>query len=103
MSLPIIVLDDAENELKIAVARYEEQAPGLGADLRAEIDRAFELVAALPRTGKRVPGTHAGDVRRVFVKRFPFSVVYLLEPAVIWVVAIAHHRRRPEYWKGRLR
>lgn len=95
MSLPIIVLDDAENELEVAVTSYEEKAPGLGADFRAEIDRAFGLVSALPRAGKRVAGTRAGEVRQVFVKRFPFGVVYLLEPAVIWVVAVAHHRRLP--------
>ncbi len=103
MNLPLIILDDAEDELRAAVDRYEQQASGLGDDLRIEIDRALELVSSLPRSGGRVPGLPEHiDVRRTFVKRFPFSVIYYVEPTVVWVVAFAHHRRRPGYWKHRL-
>lgn len=103
MSLPLIVLDEAEDELNAAADRYEEQVAGLGADFRAEIDRALKLVASLPRAGKAVAGATRGtDVRQIFVRRFPFSVVYSLESSVIWVVAFAHHRRRPAYWKRRV-
>lgn len=103
MKLPLIILDDAEDELRAAIDRYELQAAGLGDELRIEIDRALELVSSLPRSGSRVPGmAEQFDVRRTFVRRFPFSVVYYLEPTVVWVVAFAHHRRRPGYWKHRL-
>ena len=84
MSLPLIILDEAEDELKAAVDRYEEHSPGLGADLRLEVDRALAFVSSLPQSGKRVPGIPPNvNVRRVFVRRFPFSVIYLLEPTVI--------------------
>lgn len=103
MSLPLLILDEAEDELKEASARYEAQAASLGADFRFEVDQALHLVSSLPRSGRFVPGLPPDvDVRRVFVKRFPFSVIYLLEPTVIWVVAFAHHRRRPGYWRRRL-
>lgn len=38
--------------------------------------------------------------RRVVPHRFPFSVIYLVEPGIIVVVAIALDRRRPTYWTG---
>jgi hypothetical protein len=33
---------------------------------------------------------------------FPFSIVYLDDPDAVKIVAVAHHKRRPGYWKGRL-
>jgi hypothetical protein len=39
----------------------------------------------------------------VLVKGFPFSVVYRASSAGLLVVAIAPHRRRPQYWSGRLK
>jgi toxin ParE1/3/4 len=103
LSLPLIVLDDAEDELRAAADRYEEQVPGLGAEFRIEIDQALQRISSLPRAGRPVPGRSGADVRRAFVRRFPFSIIYLVEPTVVWVVAFAHHRRRPGYWKSRVR
>jgi len=104
LSLPLIVLDEAEDELKAAEATYEEQVAGLGADFRLEISRALELIGSLPRSGRPVPDMPVGaEVRQAFVRRFPFSVIYMLEPTSIWVIAFAHHRRRPGYWRRRVR
>jgi hypothetical protein len=36
------------------------------------------------------------------MQRFPFSVVYLDDPELIAIIAVAHTKRRPGYWKGRL-
>lgn len=41
-------------------------------------------------------------VRRVVVHRFPYSVVYEVKAKELHVLAIAHHRRDPTYWEGRL-
>ncbi|MEQ1737245.1 MAG: hypothetical protein ABL886_12675 [Rhodoglobus sp.] len=43
------------------------------------------------------------DVRRRVLRRFPYSVISLLERDEITIVAVAHHRRRPGYWLQRLR
>jgi hypothetical protein len=43
-------------------------------------------------------------VRRALVgPRFPYSVVYLEDEDEIWVLAVAHAKRRPGYWRGRLK
>lgn len=39
-----------------------------------------------------------GTIRRLTLRRFPFSLVYLVEADVIQVIAFAHQRRKPGYW-----
>jgi hypothetical protein len=68
LSLPLIILDEAEEELNAAADRYEEQVAGLGADFRVEIDRALKLVASLPRSGNLSPGRRGG---KMFAKSSP--------------------------------
>jgi hypothetical protein len=40
--------------------------------------------------------------RRVQIQRCPFSIIYRIQPEQLIVVAVAHHRRRPGYWQGRV-
>ena len=42
------------------------------------------------------------DIRRVPLQRFPLSIVYRENPGGFQVLAVAHNRRRPQYWLGRL-
>jgi hypothetical protein len=42
------------------------------------------------------------DALRIRMKRFPYDVVFVAGAHEIIVVAVAHHRRRPGYWHGRL-
>lgn len=41
------------------------------------------------------------EVRRAPVARFPYYLAYLVAGDVIHVLAVAHERRRPQYWTGR--
>jgi len=41
-------------------------------------------------------------VRNCVLRTFPFSIVYLDDPDSIRIVAVAHHKSRPGYWKSRL-
>jgi toxin ParE1/3/4 len=63
-----------------------------------ELDSAVEDILQAPqRWPKYLYGT-----RRLVMQRFPFSVVYLEGPDLITIIAVAHSKRRPGYWKGRL-
>ena len=42
------------------------------------------------------------DTRRILVKRFPYSIVFIEHEGDLWVVAFAHQHRRPGYWRQRL-
>jgi hypothetical protein len=46
--------------------------------------------------------TMTGDVRRSLVKRFPYGVLYAKEEGFIYIVAVMHLHRDPEYWKDRV-
>ena len=82
---------------------YDLQVPGLGADLADELDRALDAIAERPLTWPLWPGIGgAVGVRRFLLARFPFAVGYVVEGSDVVVLAIAHLRRRPGYWAGRL-
>ena len=76
---------------------YEAAAGGLGDDFLDDVQHAIDSVREHPDLGAPVDY----GFRRVLVRRFPFSIIYATEPTQIVVVAVAHQRRAPEYWKGR--
>lgn len=81
------------------VAFYENRLPGLGADYLAEFEAVMSRICANPDLYPRIGDT---DIRKAGLKRFPFHVIYRAEPAQIVILAIAHQRRRPAYWAGRI-
>lgn len=77
---------------------YEAAHVGLGNVFLDDVEHAIESVREWPEAGMAV----ADGFRRMLVRRFPFSIVYIVEPDGILVVALAHQRRSPDYWKKRL-
>lgn len=65
-----------------------------------EVNRAAALIAGSPTVW---PHFEAGT-RRYVLRRFPYDIVYVYReiPSGIEVIAVAHHKRRPRYWRGRL-
>lgn len=88
----------AEAEHLESVAYYESKQAGLGASYLAEFERTMSAVCAAPH---RYPIEKQLDVRRVRMKRFPFAVLFRESAGSVQVLAIAHSRRRPQYWLGR--
>ena len=95
----VTILHEAEVELWEAVAYYEDRAPGLGLDFETEIERSLQTIAAHP---ERWPLRRDGT-RRYLTHRFPYLVVYAYENGHVWILAIAHCKRRPAYWQNRSR
>lgn len=81
------------------VAFYESRLPGLGADYLAEFEAVMVRICATPDFYPCIDDT---DIRKGGFNRFPFHVIYRVEPAQIVILAIAHQRRRPAYWIGRI-
>lgn len=95
---------EAVDELDAAVEWYEGQTIGAGADLLAEIIEVIGLVAEFPRSGAPTIGFDAErDVRLSALRRHPFLVVTTRVAAHRLVIAVAHTRRAPGYWRQRLR
>jgi len=104
MSHRVIVLDEAEDELIEAQRWYETQRPGLGQEFRSAIDEAMERLLKTPFAASPIVNVPASTgARRVLVKRFPYSIVFIDYNDDLWVVAFAHHHRRPGYWRERLK
>ncbi len=102
MSGVLVVLDEAEDELLEAQRWYETQRAGLGQEFRSAIDEAMERLLKAPLAASPVAHVPASiGARRVLVKRFPYSIVFIDHAGDIWVVAFAHHHRRPGYWRER--
>jgi toxin ParE1/3/4 len=76
---------------------YDERGATLGTSFVEEISRALRLIRETPDRWPRYGTRH----RRILVRRFPYSVVYLSTATRIWIVAVEHARRRPGYWRSR--
>jgi plasmid stabilization system protein ParE len=103
LNLPLRISDEAAAEMAEAARWYEQNRPRLGVELLAAVDAAVAQIRDNPRIGSPVPGVDDQGLRRVFVRRFPYQVVYLELSDRLQVLAIAHDRRRPAYWVDRLR
>jgi len=88
----------ARREFLKEVVYYNEQEPGLGTAFAQEVEKATARALAFPDAGS--PATKS--TKLVFVKRFPFSVVYRPDREGIVVFAVANHSREPEYWVSRV-
>lgn len=42
-------------------------------------------------------------LRGIVLSRFPFTMIYAFNDEVIFIVAFAHNRKRPNYWKDRIK
>ena len=90
-------LPSAREELNEAAAFYEASVPGLGEAFLEDVERAIETVRESPGIGALV----GRRFRKAILRRFPFTIVYAQRDEEIVIVAIAHQRRRPGYWRGR--
>lgn len=98
------ILEAAAEEAIEAADWYERERAGLGAEFGQAINTALDLLEDEIVSLANMPG-EAGkrDAKRLVLKRFPYDIVVREFPDEIIVVAIAHHSRRPGYWRTRLR
>ncbi len=64
-----------------------------------ELDHAFDAIREMPGTWP----SYILGTRRFLLHRFPYTVVYRSEGETVRVIAVAHQRRRAEYWRPRLK
>ena len=104
MSAPVRFEDEADAEYRQAGRWYESRRVGLGVEFFDAVDAAVHQIVDFPRSGASVPRVPRQlPVRRLAVTRLPYHVVYLETTDALRILAIAHDRRKPGYWKSRLR
>lgn len=88
----------ARREFNDTVLYYEDQRRGLGAEFADAIQTAIDEVLAFPQAFARIEA----EVRKCAARRFPYAVLYSIEGEEIWIVAVMHQHRDPDYWKERV-
>jgi plasmid stabilization system protein ParE len=89
---------EAERELYEAALRYEAEVPELGRRFGDEVERVVQLLLDHPEMGSRLDN----DLRHFVLRKFPFSIVYAVVTDLVYIVAVAHGSREPEYWRLRV-
>jgi toxin ParE1/3/4 len=88
----------AWQEIEGGEAWYQQHGSDVGLEFIAEVSDAIDRIRRDPhRWPKYLHGT-----RRFVLDRFPFSIVYLDAEEIVNIVAVAHGKRKPAYWKRRL-
>lgn len=89
---------EAQKELDETGAFYESRIPGLGGRFVDEVERASALLEEFPEIGRQLDRVF----RQLSLRRYPYSLIYSAESDCVWIVAVAHNRRRPGYWRRRV-
>ena len=77
---------------------YETARTGFGDIFLDDVQRAIDSIRQRPEIGANI----GYGFRRVLAQRFPFSIIYWIEDGEVVVAAVAHQRRRPNYWIKRI-
>ena len=92
-------LEEAEAEFLKEVQHYADvQAKG-AERFRMAVEEAAVRALAFPMAGQ----PYHSNTRRVFVRGYPFFLVYRPETEGIAILAVVHEARRPGYWLSRVR
>ncbi len=93
----VIFTPAARAELIEAQDWYEGEAAGLGRRFRQAIDALIERMSDNPRQFPTV----LKNIRRALLRRFPYSLFFVVEDDVITVIACFHASRDPSHWQER--
>jgi plasmid stabilization system protein ParE len=91
---------EAQVELEEAMLWYEQRGDGLGDALLDAVDASLLRVVEMPFRFPDVTG--APGVQRALVVGFPYALVFVTTDDRVTVLAVAHAKRRPLYWRRRL-
>lgn len=88
----------ARDEIVRAFEWYDEIDDQVGQKFKLELERAERLVSRSPLSW----GIYFHGTKGFRFRGFPFVLAYICNDDRITVIALAHTRRRPGYWKNRV-
>ena len=97
------ILQEAAEETIAAADWYDKEREGLGTEFANAVEIAIDLIEEDILPLSPMPGK-AGTkgVKRLILKRFPYDIVVIEGEHETAVIAIAHHSRKPGYWRERI-
>ncbi len=90
---------EAQAEFLAAIDYYEECEPGLGVDFAIEVRSTIAHILSFPNAWPIL----ADNLRRSQTGRFPYGIIYSYDEGVIYILAVMHLHRDPNYWQDRRR
>lgn len=84
----------ADEEFQRAIEAYQAESPQLGLRFYRSVLVTVARIEAHPYVRPRL----RGPVRKCLVEDFPYRLLYTVEPDRLFVVAIMHGKRKPDYW-----
>ncbi len=94
--------ESAQAELDAAVEYYAIRDTDLAARFHSELREVEALVADTPLSFPKFEQVGETAIRRALLEDFPFALLYVALPPVVWIVAVMHLRREPGYWRPRV-
>jgi plasmid stabilization system protein ParE len=88
----------ASEDYEAAFAWYHSRGITVASDFEREIERGVRLIAETPLRWPKFDNSR----RRFIVRKFPYSIVYEIISDEVVILAVAHGRRRPYYWRERV-
>ena len=95
---PLRFRSEVHEEINEAFDYYFKINPSLSAALLIEVEESLHLIASHPQ----LYPLYTRKTRRRILNVFPYSIVFLIKAEVILIVALAHAKQRPSYWRKRL-
>jgi toxin ParE1/3/4 len=96
---PYRFLTEARNEFEEQIRYFDERAGGLGDQFIQEVEAAVRTIRVHPESGTQISRL----LRRSVLHAFPVSLYYVATDDEIIIVAVAGQRRRPRYWRKRVK
>ncbi len=94
----LIISPEAEADIAEAFDWYETQVSGLGSEFLLVLDALFNSIL---RNHLLYPIAYK-NVHRALIRRFPYSVFFIVEETKIVVLSVFHVKRNPRIWKKRV-
>ena len=94
-------LREAEEEAQASAIWYDEQLVGLGDDFLDEFSTALKQIEDEPDRFPKLETAKSKKTRRCRLARFPYVIIFEILDTEIVVLAVAHSKRRPNYWQRR--
>jgi plasmid stabilization system protein ParE len=95
--LPIDFLPGSHEDFAQSFNWYASKSLGAAERFMIAINSALTEIASEPERFAKIDSRH----RERLVRKFPFRIVYRILDNSILIVAVAHAKRRPDYWKSR--
>lgn len=94
----VIFHDLARKEFLDTRDYYDDFVFGLGKLFVEEVEKCLSIIKSYPLSYPILKD----NIRKAVVLKFPYSILYRYEKNIIYVLAVMHQKRKPNYWSSRI-